>query len=424
MDEEKGGLTFGDICRIIWSQKWLALALLLAITIAGTFGLKYGYGAGKTEFVSTFSINISISEDGMLEYPDNTRRNYRDLISIENLAAIKTDNEDFSSVNVEVMRKRGDIKITQNRGEKDVTYTVRVKAEYFSSVDIATEFIKEIACTPSREIYKWAQGLAADAGISFNQKLGNEQKLAYLKSQLTDIDRRFKSLGGISDADKQKVSNLLLTATALAGELHTAYYEPSAAALEDYKSLIKGLESERELAQSVLDNLKNLNLNGGEGGENGSNTILVNGADIIKYAEQVASLTQQINNYQAYIDKNPEGTVESAASKAFTAKLEKLLSDVQSLTAIEECNYYKNTSLISYEGAPLVTEGEIGFVKAGILSLVVGLVVAALVAYIVGFIVLGRKKAATNSDKPAEDKAANNNVSAEAATDTNSEEAK
>ena len=134
MDEEKSGLTFGDICRIIWSQKWLALALLLAITIAGTFGLKYGYGAGKTEFVSTFSINISISEDGMLEYPDNTRRNYRDLISIENLAAIKTDNEDFSSVNVEVMRKRGDIKITQNRGEKDVTYTVRVKAEERKSV--------------------------------------------------------------------------------------------------------------------------------------------------------------------------------------------------------------------------------------------------------------------------------------------------
>ena len=199
MDEERSGVTFGEIFRTIWSQKWLALIVLLVITLAGTLGLKYGYSSLKTEYVSTFSVNINLGEDGMLEYPDNTRHNFRDMISLENLNSIKEANEDFASVNVDAMRKNGDISISQNKGDSGVTYTVRVKADYFRSADVASAFIHEIACTGSREIYKWVRGLAADTGVSFNEKLGNEQKLEFLKSQLIAIEARFKNLGGISD---------------------------------------------------------------------------------------------------------------------------------------------------------------------------------------------------------------------------------
>lgn len=125
MEEEKSGVTFGDICRTVWSQKWLALILLVVITIAGTLALKYGYSAVKAEYVSTFSVNISTSEEGMLEYPDNTRRNYRDLISIGNLNAVKAGNEDYAYLNVEGMRKSGDISISQNRGERRDLYGAR-----------------------------------------------------------------------------------------------------------------------------------------------------------------------------------------------------------------------------------------------------------------------------------------------------------
>lgn len=393
MDEEKSGVTFGDICRTIWSQKWLALILLLVITLAGTLGLRYGYSAVKTEYVSTFSVNINLSEDGMIEYPDNTRRNFRDMISMENLTAIKQANEDFSSVNIEKLRKNGDISITQNRGDSGVTYTVRVKADYFPSMDIASAFMNEIACTTSHEIYKWVQGLAADTGVSFNEKLGNEQKLDYLKSQLNAIEARFRNLGGISDAAKQKVSNLQLTATALAGELHTAYYEPSEEALENYVNLIEGLKSELNLAQSVLDNLKGLNVSAPDGGSaSGDATIIINSADIVEYAEKVARLEQQIDIYGKY--HAPAGADEIAASNAFTAKLNKLLTDVQNLTAIDECNYYKNTSLVSYDGAPVKAEGAFGFLKSGLLSFVIGLVVALLVAYIVGYVKNNKKNAA------------------------------
>lgn len=396
MDEEKSGITFGEIFRTIWSQKWVALIVLLVITLAGTLGLKYGYSALKTEYVSTFSVNINLGEDGMLEYPDNTRHNYRDMISLENLNVIKNANEDFSGVNVDGMRKNGDISITQNKGDNGVTYTVRVKADYFPSADIASAFMHEIAGTSSREIYKWVQGLAADTGVSFNEKLGNEQKLDFLKSQLIAIEARFKNLGGISNAAKQKVNNLLLTATALAGELHTAYYEPSSEALENYVNLIKGLESELELAKSVLNNLKGLNVSVPDAGaSSGDTTIIVNSADIVKYAETVAKLEQQIEVYKQY--HAPEGAEEIAASNAFTAKLNKLLTDVQSLTASDECNYYKNTSLVSYEGAPVRSEGAFGFVKSGVLSLIVGLIVALLVAYIVGYVKNNRKKAASNT---------------------------
>lgn len=293
-----------------------------------------------------------------------------------------------------------------------MTYTVRVKASYFSSADDALQFISEIAGTPSREIYKWVNGLAADTGISFNEKLGNEQKLEYLKNQLNAINGRFMSLGGISDAAKQKVNNLLLTATALSGELHTAYYEPSAEALENYKNLIKGLESEQKLAQAVLDNLKGLNVPSGSG----DTTIIVDSAEIVKYAEKVAKLGQQIDNYNKYIEKNPAGVAESAESKAFTAKLEKLLADVQSLTASEECNYYKNTSLVSYEGAPVREEGAFGFTKAALISIVAALIIAVLVAYLVGWIINNKKRAAgdaENGEEGAAEIGAENGVEAQ-----------
>lgn len=402
MDEEKGGITFGDICRTIWSQKWLALILLLVITIAGTLALKYGYGAAKSEYASTFSVNITLGEDGLMKYPSGTSRNYRDLISIENLKSIKAANEDFASVNIEGLRKSGNISISQNRNDSGVTYTVRVKASYFSSEDLASQFIHEIASTPSHQIQKWVDGLAADAEYSFNDKCGNEQKLNYLKSQLNDISERFSSLGGISNAAKEKVNGCLVRANSLEDELLNNYYEPDKEALKNYENRKKGLERELAVEQNVVDSLEK------------NSGIADKLAVLDTHYNKIEILKQQINDYSKYLENNPEGAEESQASKDFTANLNKLLDDIKNLTSTVESNYYKNTSLISYDGAPVREEGSFGFLKSALVSFVAGFIVSVVVAYIVGWIKLNKKSAPVADDAASDGIAEASAESAEA----------
>lgn len=402
MEEERNEITFGEICRRIWSQKWLALILFLVIALAGTFALKYGYGASKSEYTSTFSINLTAMADGMLQYPNGERHNYRDLISLEKLETVKSANDSFSSLNIEAMNKKGDISISQNKSDSGTTYTLRVKAKYFKSLETATAFLSEVAKTPSREIYKWVSGLSSATATSFAEKQGNELKLDYLKQRLNAIGNRLTNLGGIPEDVKSKVTNLQVTATTLTGELHTYFYEPSAEALKSYVNLIKGLQDELTLSQKVLEALQQ------------GSTVTQDVAEKIEtYSLQVATLEQQMSFYKEYIEQYavydnsgsepilvrydiPDKiTDESAESKAFTAKLEKLLADIQSLTDVDECGYYKNTSLVSYDGAPVRESGSMGFLKSALISAVAGLVVALAVAYIVGWIKSNKSAATT-----------------------------
>ncbi len=393
MEEEKS-VTFGDIVRTIWSQKWLALILLVVITVAGTLIMKFAYGPSREYYESTFSINITTNEDGMLVYPDGTLHNFRDLVSLSNLKAVKEVDEALYSFDVGEMRNSGGISISMNKDDAGVTYTLRVKASYFKSSAEAASFISEIAESPVRDIMIWVDGLSSAMEKNFAEKSGNEQKLDYIKNQLNAISGRFSAMKGISSIATEKVKNLTETASALTGELHQHYYEPSQKALENYKNIIKELEKELEVAKAVLNNLKGINV---DASSNPDSTIIIDGSQIAVYAEKVASLERQIGNYQAYIDNNPAGGTESEASKAFTVKLEKLLADAQELTKVYESDYYKNTSFVSYEGAPIRVTGGTGLTTALFLSFAAGFVASAVVAYIVGWAFNRKKTAAAKS---------------------------
>lgn len=387
--EEKEGISFSDIFKTIWSQKLLALIVMLAVLIAGTLALHYGYGASKEEYVSIFSINVSENSEGNLMYPDGTLRNFRDFTSLENLTAVKNSDEAFAKIDVEKMYKKSDISLLQSKNDRGVyIYNLTVKAKYFSSQEVASLFLNEVASTPLREIFKWVGGLSENIASAYESKLGNELKLEYLKSQLSAISERFNSLAGLPTASKEKLSDYNLEASMLTGELHTYYYEPSVEALKSYQHLITERENELERTNKVLDDLKQ------------GSTVTQDVAYLIeRYSLQAANLEQQIESYYRYLEKAgcannggsgwviteiPDVITESAESKAFTQKLNALLAKVQSLTSVDECGYYETTPLISYEGAQVQKEGDMGLVMSAVISLVAGLIIAMLVAYIVG----------------------------------------
>jgi len=391
MEEENQGLTLSDIFRIIFTQKWLALIIAVVITAVGTLALYLGYGKSKTEYVSSFSVNISTDENGLFVYPNGVKSNYRDIISKENLNEIKSRNEAFSEIDVDGLYNDGNISLSRIKTETgENVYTLRAKMKAFSSKSVAVEFFEAIVKTPSRQIMNWVNKLSDFMQSSYDGKVGNEEKINYINEQLSMCSGRIGSLGGMPETVNEKIKSLQSDLKALMGELHTAYYEPDVNALMKYKHTIKQLEREREPVAAAYEAIEKLIK---DGGAQSGLTIEITDK-VASYVERIATLTQQIeenkNYLRPYLDIDsgeyviPATINESEASKAFTAKMNNMLSELKSLISTYEVAYYENTSLISYDGVQMYADGGMGFVVSLAISLILGLLLAAVIAFIVG----------------------------------------
>lgn len=401
-EEEKGGISIGDIFRAIWSQKIVALIVLLVITILGTVFLKYVYSAGKEEYVSKFTVNISTSSSGIFNYPDGTRRNYLDLVSLDNLNAVKDSDSEYADIDVEKMYEKGDIRITMgvdtvetddtNNSYSVLTFELGAKSKYFKSPKTATKFITDVIKTPYREIKLWLNKLIDNMTLGYDEKLGNDLKLSYVTGQLYAAQSRISSLSGYNGTALLTIDNMLLTARTMSGELLQNHYESSVEALKNYVYLITVLERELETTSVVLEDLlKGI-------------TVTSDIAEkIVYYSTQKKNLEDQIKEYRTYLrlagcevsgdDENgyiykfpeQENFVgnDPVGSAAFTQKLDKLFFDLKQLVIDEEFTYYDEYPMISYVGSPVKTDGGMGLLISGAISLVAGLIIACIVAFIV-----------------------------------------
>ena len=101
MEEERNGRSFGDILRMIWSQKWLALAVAAVVALVVTVALYYGYNPTKKEYSVKFSFNLPGDNNGnVYEYPDGGKFYYTDLVLSETLETVKAADGSFSGIDV------------------------------------------------------------------------------------------------------------------------------------------------------------------------------------------------------------------------------------------------------------------------------------------------------------------------------------
>lgn len=393
-EDETSGISIREIFKTIGTQKWLALALAVLITLAGILILNVGYDPNKRVYVSTFSVNLQ-EKSGNIIYPGDNTRNYRDFVSKSNLTAVKqSDEENFASVDVDGLYKSSAISIYANKNDDDVTYTIKARAKAFKDRGVAEKFIVAIAETPSREILELVSALGDEIDHGFNERLGNENKILYLNSKLAEISSRFSTLAGISTYAKDRVAEVSDKLTTISGVLHEKYYETDKRALEGYVYTVKELERELEIAQTVLKNLKGLSVDSSSQGV----TVVVDSAQIATWSAKAVTLEQQIKDYNKYLEKygSPESGYdftdieETEATKAFSESLTAALNDVKSLINLEY-QYYQNTSLVSFDGATVSVQGEIGLVKGVLISLILGVVIALVAAYIVGRVMINRK---------------------------------
>ncbi|MDE7265177.1 MAG: hypothetical protein K2N52_02755, partial [Clostridia bacterium] len=73
-EREENGISLKDIFHTIFSQKWLALIILVAVTLAGTLGIYFGSNALSKSYKVSFVLTLPGSDEYSVnyQYPDGT----------------------------------------------------------------------------------------------------------------------------------------------------------------------------------------------------------------------------------------------------------------------------------------------------------------------------------------------------------------
>lgn len=412
MDEEESGLSIGDIFRLIFSQKWLALAIAAVITVAGVLALYLGYDNISARYTASFSLTFPRNEsDYSLDYyPDNAPFNYRDMVSKENLVKAQESDERFSSVDVKKMYKENVITVTrtavgdENAEYADYVYTISVKSSYFENGLQAEEFIGYLAELPLR----YLKNLSTNQDVflkSFGDTKFYESKAKALTSQTeylrSNNAKMFGGAGGMVKVDCQILENKLAEFSsklnAAIDEMRQNGYVHNVEEVKSlYKSEIAALET--EIANKKLE----LGLLFGRTNGNENVTLEQPFPRVEILASEIAELEKDKNAYNIYIAEEKELTENPGYSQI----LDNLNNELKTLTDEFEANldkYFQNYSAVVFDGA-VKSEGGLSLVMCVVVSLLAGLVIAAITAFAVAYGKRKRSKVApaAGSAEPAE----------------------
>ncbi|MDE5729183.1 MAG: hypothetical protein K2I20_03300 [Clostridia bacterium] len=395
MEEEKNGISLADIFRTIFSQKWLALILAVAITLLCAVCIVYIYNPIKTNYSVSFKLDLpgGNSTAETYRYPDGTTFHYLSLVSPAMLKEIKADGgEQFAGIDVDGMVKKGDISISEEIVTAseivDRTYTVSVKASYFINKDVARDFIARIAEYPC----KYLAGINIEYNSAIKLYEASEdyaRQIEYLKTQLSFLEQKYGSLineyGNEFVVENGKTLKTYLSEVKAYGEsaefvnmkaeLKEGKYVKNEACLKSYKLELAQVEEDLTDAQSVLDAMTK-----------GQPDAQASTEAIKAQAEKVAALNRKKLDLEVY---TADGAAKVDTEGVFAARLKTVADKLGGFT---DClknvtdKVYQNASSVFYVNSNVVNAtGGMGTTTTVILSIVAGVIIAAIAAYIVGY---------------------------------------
>lgn len=413
MEEEKDGISVGDIFRIIFSQKWLALIIAAVIAIAGTLALYFGYNYIKEGYSLKFT--LVLPEDDLnsvtYQYPDGQPFHYLELISKSTLNAVVQDGDGkFDDVNVDAIYNNGGISITDNSDNLRFTesgeifiikreYTLNASAKYFKNDDVAREFLTAIANYPR----KYLSNLKIDYDGALEQfKVADSylKQIDYLNQQISFIKQKYTRLIELCKKDDFVVANGKtlknclddITAYAesyefanLSQELKAEWYLKSEHTLESYKLELNQVTEDLEDAKKVLEKMLKT-----------ESDTQVNTEAVRVQAEKVVKLERRQSDLNDFIEHNNVDT-EGVFAKRLDGVYNKVLEHTKTLQTVSVIVYTSSSKVYVSE---YKLNGHMGIVITILISVVAGLIIAAVIAYVVGWVKL--KKTNAQAKKPIE----------------------
>ena len=159
VEEEKEGISIGDIFKRIWHAKITLGVTFAAVLVLGVVGIHYLYTKPNQVYSGSVTYQFRGASEGL--YPNGTTFDYRSLIESSTLQTVKNSNSEYANIDIQTMIDKNAIKVEQaisnvynDAGEEVPTVLpnyikLTCSASYFDSEAQAKSFLQDILEAPN-----------------------------------------------------------------------------------------------------------------------------------------------------------------------------------------------------------------------------------------------------------------------------------
>ena len=159
VEEEKEGVSIGDIFKRIWHAKITLGVTFAAVLVLGVVGIHYLYTKPNQVYSGSVTYQFRGASEGL--YPNGTTFDYRSLIESSTLQTVKNSNSEYANIDIQSMIDKNAIKVEQaisnvynDAGEEVPTVlpnyiTLTCSASYFDSEAQAKSFLQDVLEAPN-----------------------------------------------------------------------------------------------------------------------------------------------------------------------------------------------------------------------------------------------------------------------------------
>ena len=425
VEEEKEGISIGDIFKKIWHAKITLGVSFVVIFVVGVFGIHYLYTKPNQIYTGSVTYQFKGSTEGL--YPNGTTFDYRTMIEPEQLETIKNSKEEYSNINIDKMLENNAISVSlltgQATNENGETVTVdlpnyvsiQCSASYFDNETQAKNFLKDVLDAPSNLANSLYEAIDFESNLTLaDVSLTYEDQIDYLILQRDLVIENYEELSSVfgrnAYTDKNSTSTITQTLTSIKSFFTTNNLSSlqTLATNEQYvKSAQEGeiTQLTNELNRLVAEYNSNLNQINSLQTEwdkitNSGSTIISSPNDFLtaiyelttansKLYDRIEALSQKLgytlntSSGKLVLTKNEGEHINKEATESFKTQLNTITTNLttyteqlQLTTEYLYTNYakpiYTLTSVVEISGGlNIFLNGAISFVVAAILACVI-----------------------------------------------------
>lgn len=401
VEERDGGLTLGDIFKVIFRRVWWVIGAAAVCLVVLTLVMQLWYNKNQQYYSIGYELVYPDSSSG--KYPNGSDLFAEESISLKTLTDIQSgkytplEPDKFKGVNIKDMYVNDNISVieTLKKGEDGNvkrTYVLTVKSKYFDSDAQARAFMRTVAEYPVNRV----NSIMADKefGVylsTYANALTYEERINALINQKSYIEGEYNKLKGYGElADKGIASlrNIFTSAQQSDLKAHITaekyVYDTDAYKAEagtQKASLQLQIDNNTKVIEALRDEQKNASTT----------------AETDPYDDRIAALTQQngelknridtIDETLSAIEKYTDATSEKyTAKQAFDAQLDgyyNQLEDAAETLKTVSVSVYNDNSRVVYSSNKLEKQGGMHWAIAAVLGAVIGFVIASVVICII-----------------------------------------
>ena len=205
VEEEKEGISIGDIFKRIWHAKITLGVTFAAVLVLGVVGIHYLYTKPNQVYSGSVTYQFRGASEGL--YPNGTTFDYRSIIESSTLQTVKESNSEYANIDIQTMIDKNAIKVEQaitnvynDAGETVPTVlpnyiTLTCSASYFDSEAQAKSFLQDVLEAPNTLANSLYDAIVYNQNLELaSTALTYEDQYEYLIKQRDLIDSNYSEL--------------------------------------------------------------------------------------------------------------------------------------------------------------------------------------------------------------------------------------